>query len=129
MKIIEDLKNNISNENEKLVFELANIIIDNKITTLDELKKLEDSFFTYNGKVLSDEERINYCMEMIKYSSDDYDLLTFEEIQEFKKLKNQLYNSIADSNKQKIRTLIMIFSMTKRDMMFLIETYNWITYN
>ncbi|MCI6107271.1 MAG: hypothetical protein PUE33_02275 [bacterium] len=129
MKIIEDLKNNISNENEKLVFELANIIIDNKITTLDELKKLEDSFFTYNGKVLSDEERINYCMEMIKYSSDDYDLLTFEEIQEYKKLKNQLYNSIADSNKQKIRTLIMIFSMTKRDMMFLIETYNWITYN
>ena len=129
MKIIEDLKNNISNENEKLVFELANIIIDNKITTLAELKKLEDSFFTYNGKVLSDEERINYCMEMIKYSSDDYDLLTFEEIQEYKKLKNQLYNSIADSNKQKIRTLIMIFSMTKRDMMFLIETYNWITYN
>ena len=129
MKIIEDLKNNISNENKKLVFELANIIIDNKITTLDELKKLEDSFFTYNGKVLSDEERINYCMEMIKYSSDDYDLLTFEEIQEYKKLKNQLYNSIADSNKQKIRTLIMIFSMTKRDMMFLIETYNWITYN
>ena len=129
MKIIEDLKNNISNENEKLVFELANIIIDNKITTLDELKKLEDSFFTYNGKVLSDEERINYCMEMIKYSSDDYDLLTFEEIQEYKKLKNQLYNSIADSNKQQIRTLIMIFSMTKRDMMFLIETYNWITYN
>lgn len=129
MKIIEDLKNNISNENEKLVFELANIIIDNKITTLDELKKLEDSFFTYNGKVLSDEERINYCMEMIKYSSDDYDLLTFEEIQEYKKLKNQLYNSIADSNKQKIRILIMIFSMTKRDMMFLIETYNWITYN
>lgn len=129
MKIIEDLKNNISNENEKLVFELANIIIDNKITTLDELKKLEDSFFTYNGKVLSDEERINYCMEMIKYSSDDYDLLTFEEIQEYKKLKNQLYNSIADSNKQKIRTLIMIFSMTKRDMMFLIETYNWITSN
>ena len=129
MKIIEDLKNNISNENEKLVFELANIIIDNKITTLDELKKLEDSFFTYNGKLLSDEERINYCMEMIKYSSDDYDLLTFEEIQEYKKLKNQLYNSIADSNKQKIRTLIMIFSMTKRDMMFLIETYNWITYN
>ena len=129
MKIIEDLKNNISNENEKLVFELANIIIDNKIPTLDELKKLEDSFFTYNGKVLSDEERINYCMEMIKYSSDDYDLLTFEEIQEYKKLKNQLYNSIADSNKQKIRTLIMIFSMTKRDMMFLIETYNWITYN
>lgn len=127
MKIIEELENNISNENQKLVFELANIIIDNKITTLEELKQLEDSFFTYNGKVLSDGERINYCMEMIKYSSDDYDLLTFEEIQEYKKLKNELQTAI--SNDQKIKNLIILFSMTKRDMMFLIETYSWIVNN
>lgn len=124
MKIIEDLKNNITNENEKLVFELANIIIDNKITTLEELKKLEDSFFTYNGKILSDEERINYCLDIIKYNSDDYDLLTFDEIQEYKKLKNELQTAI--SSEQKIKNLIMIFNMTKRDMMFLTETYNWI---
>lgn len=127
MKIIDDLKNNISNENEKLVFELANIIMDNKITTLEELKKLEDSFFTYNGKVLSDDERINYCLEIIKYNSDDYDLLTFEEIQEYKKLKKELQT--ATSNDQKIKNLIMIFSMTKRDMMFLTEAYNWIINN
>lgn len=124
MKIIEDLKNNITNENEKLVFELANIIIDNKITTLEELKKLEDSFFTYNGKILSDEERINYCLDIIKYNSDDYDLLTFDEIQEYKKLKNELQT--ATSNEQKIKNLILLFNMTKREMMFLTETYNWI---
>lgn len=124
MKIIEDLKNNITNENEKLVFELANIIIDNKITTLEELKKLEDSFFTYNGKILSDEERINYCLDIIKYNSDDYDLLTFDEIQEYKKLKNELQAAI--SNEQKIKNLILLFNMTKRDMMFLTATYNWI---
>lgn len=124
MKIIEDLKNNITNENEKLVFELANIIIDNKITTLEELKKLEDSFFTYNGKILSDEERIDYCLDIIKYNSDDYDLLTFDEIQEYKKLKNELQAAI--SNEQKIKNLILLFNMTKRDMMFLTATYNWI---
>lgn len=124
MKIIDDLKNNISNENEKLVFELANIIIDNKITTLEELKKLEDSFFTYNGKVLSDDEKINYCLEIIKYNSDDYDLLTFDEIQEYKRLKNELQAAI--SSEQKIKNLILLFNMTKREMMFLTETYNWI---
>lgn len=124
MKIIEDLKNNITNENEKLVFELANIIIDNKIATIEELKKLEDSFFTYNGKILSDEERIDYCLDIIKYNSDDYDLLTFDEIQEYKKLKNELQAAI--SNEQKIKNLILLFNMTKRDMMFLTATYNWI---
>ena len=124
MKIIDDLKNNISNENEKLVFELANIIIDNKIATIEELKKLEDSFFTYNGKVLSDDERINYCLEIIKYNSDDYDLLTFDEIQEYKRLKNELQTAI--SNEQKIKNLILLSNMTKREMMFLTETYNWI---
>ena len=124
MKIIDDLKNNISNENEKLVFELANIIIDNKIATIEELKKLEDSFFTYNGKVLSDDERINYCLEIIKYNSDDYDLLTFDEIQEYKRLKNELQTAI--SNEQKIKNLILLFNMTKREMMFLTETYKWI---
>lgn len=124
MKIIEDLKNNISNKNQKIAFELANIIMDNKITTLEELKGLEDSLFTYNGKVLSEDERINYCLEIIKYVSDDYDLLTFGEIQEYKRLKNEL--QIAIPNKQKIRNLILLFSMTKRDMLFLTEAYNWI---
>lgn len=127
MKIIDDLKNNISNENEKLVFELANIIIDNKITTLEELKKLEDSFFTYNGKVLSDDERINYCLKIIKYNSDDYDLLTVDEIQEYKRLKNELQTAI--SNEQKIKNLILLFSMTDRDMMFLTEAYDLIVSN
>ena len=124
MKIIEDLKNNISNKNQKIAFELANIIMDNKITTLEELKGLEDSLFTYNGKVLSEDERINYCLEIIKYVSDDCDLLTFGEIQEYKRLKNEL--QIAIPNKQKIRNLILLFSMTKRDMLFLTEAYNWI---
>ena len=84
MKIIDELKNKISNKNKKIVLELSNIIIDNKITTLEELKQKEDEMFTYNGKVLTEEERINYCLEMIKYSSADYELLSFDEIQEYK---------------------------------------------
>ena len=78
MKIIDDLKNKITNDNKKIVLELSTFIIDNKITSLEELKQKEDEIFTYNTKVLNNEERINYCLDMIKYSSADYDLLTYE---------------------------------------------------
>lgn len=124
MKIIEDLKNNITNQNKKIVLELSNFIIDNKITSLEELKQKEDELFTYNNQVLKEQERIEYCLDMIKYSSDDYDLLTYEEIQEYKKLKLEAKSSI--SNDQKIKDLIILFSMTDRDMMFLTETYHLI---
>ena len=122
MKIIDELKNKISNENKRIVLELSNIIIDNKITTLEELKQKEDEIFTYNGKVLNEDERIDFCLEMIKYSSADYELLSFDEIKKYKRLKKELKTSI--SNKQKIKNLILLFSMTNRDMMFLTETYN-----
>ena len=127
MNLIENLKRKISNENKKIVFELSNYILDNKITTLEELTKKENELFTYNGKVLNAEERINYCLDIIKYSSDDYDLLTFEEIQVYKRLKNELQTSI--SIEQKILNLILIFSMTNRDILFLTETYNFILSN
>lgn len=127
MKIIEELKNNITTANKKIVLELSNFIIDNKITSIDELKQKEDELFTYNQKVLNEEERINYCLDMIKYSSDDYDLLTYEEIQEYKKLKQELITTT--SNHNKIKNLIILFNMTNRDMMFLTETYSYIVSN
>lgn len=127
MKIIDELKNKISNENKRIVLELSNIIIDNKITTLEELKQKEDEIFTYNGKVLNEDERIDFCLEMIKYSSADYELLSFNEIQEYKRLKLELKSPI--SNNQKIKDLIILFSMTDKDMMFLTEAYDLIVSN
>ena len=127
MKIIDELKNKISNENKRIVLELSNIIIDNKITTLEELKQKEDEIFTYNEKVLNEDERIDFCLEMIKYSSADYELLSFNEIQEYKRLKLELKSYI--SNDEKIKDLIILFSVTDRDMMFLTEAYDLIVSN
>jgi len=64
---------------------------------------------------------------MIKYSSADYELLSFDEIQEYKRLKLELKSPI--SNNQKIKDLIILFSMTDRDMMFLTEAYDLIVSN
>lgn len=127
MKIIDELKNKISNENKKIVLELANFIIDNKITTLEDLKQKETAIFSSNGKVLNEDERIDFCLEMIKYSSADYELLSFDEIQEYKRLKLELKSYI--SNDEKIKDLIILFSMTDRDMMFLTEAYDLIVSN
>lgn len=127
MKIIDELKNKISNENKRIVLELSNIIIDNKITTLEDLKQKETAIFSYNGKVLNEDERIDFCLEMIKYSSADYELLSFDEIQEYKRLKLELKSYI--SNDEKIKDLIILFSMTDRDMMFLTEAYDLIVSN
>ena len=127
MKIIDELKNKISNENKRIVLELSNIIIDNKITTLEELKQKETAICTYNGQVLNEDERIDFCLEMIKYSSADYELLSFNEIQEYKRLKLELKSYI--SNDEKIKDLIILFSMNDRDMMFLTEAYDLIVSN
>ena len=127
MKILDDLKDKISNKNKKIVLELSNVIMDNKITSLEQLKQKEDELFTINSKVLTDQERIDYCLDMIKYSSEDYELLSFEEIQEYKKLKVELKSTI--SNNQKIKDLIILFSMTDKEMLFLTEAYNLILNN
>ncbi len=127
MKILDDLKDKISNKNKKIVLELSNVIMDNKITSLEQLKQKEDELFTINNKVLTDQERIDYCLDMIKYSSEDYELLSFEEIQEYKKIKVELKSTI--SNNQKIKDLIILFSMTDKEMLFLTEAYNLILNN
>lgn len=98
--------------------------MEEKICTLKQLKKKEDEYFTYNRKILNDEERIQKCIEILKHSYIDYDILSFGDIQIYKELKLELNENI--SNKQKIKNLILLFSMTNRDMLFLTETYNLI---
>ena len=124
MNLVEELRNKMNNDNYKIIEELAQIIIDLKINSLEELKKQEDDLFVYNNKKLTDDERINLCMEMIKYANGDYDLLSFEEIQKYKQLKLELESNI--SNEEKIKNLIILFNMTDRDMLFLTEAYKFI---
>lgn len=124
MDLIQEIRSKINARNSKLVKELIEIIIEEKICTLEQLKEKEDKYFTYNGKVLNEEERIEKCIEILKYSYMDYDMLSFEDIQIYKKLKLEINENI--SNEKKIKNLILLFSMTNRDMLFLTETYNFI---
>lgn len=124
MNLIEELRKKINNDNYKIVEELGQIIIDLKINSLEDLRKQEDYLFTYNGNVLNNQERINYCLELIKYLNEDYELLSFKDIQKYKQLKLELSNNI--SIEDKIKNLVILFNMTNRDMLFLTETYHFI---
>ena len=49
--LIKELQKHITNDNVKYIEELTDIIIDEKIHSLDDLKKYEDNFYK-NNKVL-----------------------------------------------------------------------------
>ena len=70
MILVNELLKNINNDNNYLVMDLTDLINACKFNEEEELKKYEDSKFTIDGKVLSDEERVNYCISILDPSYD-----------------------------------------------------------
>lgn len=127
MYLSEEIIKKINNANSKISKQLIETINKNKISTIKELQRIEDKIFTINGKVLTDDERIDYCIKLYEKFPFDYEELTFEECIMERKYYNELNTNI--SNKQKIINLIKLFSLTGRDIYFLTETYNLIINN
>lgn len=124
MELVNNLLKNINSNNSKIIKELVDIITDNKINTLEELKKYEENKFKINNNFISKEEKIDYCLSIIKYSSYDYESLDYDEIQLYKKYKNEI-NTKNDLN-IKVLNLIKIFDLTNREIYFPYETYEFI---
>lgn len=127
MNLIIDLKEHINNKNAMLIKKLTDIIVSNNINTIDELKNFEDKKFTLDEKVLTTEERIDYCVEILRSFPYDYDCLDYDQIQEYKYFRKTLETS--DSNEQKIKALILLFDLTSRTLFFVYEAYNLIINN
>lgn len=124
MSLIEELLKHKRVGNEKLIEEILECIELENISTLDDLKKLEDKYFTIEGKVLNDEEKIKYCIKNIDKCYFDYDNLNKEECILYKKLKNSLKSNISIENK--IINIIKINILTDREIMFYKEAYDYI---
>lgn len=123
MILVNELLKNINNDNNYLVMDLTDLINACKFNDEEELKKYEDSKFTIDGKVLSDEERVNYCISILD-PSYDYENLEYEEIQVYKELKNNIDKS-SDLD-TKIINIIKIFSLTHRDLYLPYQAYKLI---
>lgn len=124
MDLVNNLLKYINSNNSKIIKQLVDLITDNKINTLEELKHHEENKFKTNNKFMNKEEKINYCLSIIKYSSYDYELLDYDEIQLYKNYKNGIVTN--DDLNIKILNLIKIFNLTNRDNYFPYETYEFI---
>lgn len=127
MNLSKEIIKNISNSNSKLSKQLIEIINRNKISTIEELQSYENKKFTINGRILTEEERIAYCLKLYEEFPFEYEDLTFEECSLERKYYNELNTNI--SNREKIINLIKLFSLTGRELYFLIEAYSLIINN
>ena len=124
MKLANDLINNITNNNSLLVKQIVKIINNYKFNTIEQLNKYENNIFTIDNKVLNEEERIQYCIDIYNNFPDEYIDLSFEECQLERIYNNQLKENI--SNSEKIKILIKLFSLTGREIYFIKEAYDLI---
>lgn len=125
--MIEELTKNLNNDNYKIIDELSYLILECKITSREELKKIEENNFAFSQKTLADEEKIEYCINILNNCFYQYDYLDYDQIQIYKKLMLELKENI--STDSKIEKLIILFSMTKKNMLFPYRAYNMIVNN
>ena len=124
MNLVKNLIDNITNDNSMIVYELVTIITDHKFQDIKELSNFEDSIFTFNNKILNQDERIKYCIDLYNSFPGEYVDLTFEQCQLEKNYLNILKE--ANNNSDKIKILIKLFALTGRQIYFITEAYNFI---
>lgn len=125
MELIENLLKKINSNNSTIVMSLSSIITSKKIKTLDELLEYENNKFIIDGKKLTKEEQVKYCIEILNSFPYDYDELDYEEIQVYKKNRKILDDETCEIN-EKILSIIIIFSLTHRELYFPYEAYKYI---
>ena len=121
----EEILNKINNNNYKIINELIDIIIEENIKYEDDLKKYQDSLFKIDGKTLKHDEKIDYCINTILNTpvSEGLFFLDMQEVINFKENINSL------SKEEKIKRIIIIYSLMDLDMMLPYDAYKLIMNN
>ena len=123
MNLIEDLQKHVNDDNILYIYELSHIIIDEKITTLDELEQNEKDYNRVNGQEFSMDESIKRWIDLIDTYPYEFDGLS---ISETKKLDEERKLMNTESMNDKILHLVKYFCLTKRDNPFPYQTYKFI---
>ena len=126
MNLINEIKKHINENNSSIINELVELISIYNLKNLKDLKDLEESFFRTNNHNLNKKEKINYALT-IMITADDYENLTFEEIQIYKTYKNNILKT--NNLEEKIKNIIKLYNLSKRELIFPYEAYNLIIEN
>lgn len=123
-ELITTLLSHKTAENEEIVDELVDYINEENIISLEDLEAFEDRMFTFAGECLNTKQRISHCYVLIENAYYDYEGLSLQEIKDLQALKNSV--NVDHSDTENILSLIKIYSITNRELMFLKEAYEFI---
>ena len=124
--MIKRLQAHISNNNVYYIEELAQIIIEENIHSLEELKEYEEEYHQENGKSLTMEEKIKKCIDIVDKYPYEYDGLLYDQINE---LKNERKLMSDESLDNKVLHIVKYYYLTKRENPFPYLTYQLIIQN
>ena len=126
MTLIQELQKHVNNENIYYIEELANIIIEEKINSIQELEEYEKQYNKVNDEYQTIEESINKWIKIIDQYPYEYDGLLYDQIQELKRERNLIDVGTLEN---KILHIIKYYYFTKRDNPFPYQTYQLIIQN
>ena len=119
-----ELLKKINNDNYRIINELIEVIKEEGISSLSDLKEYQDGYFQIDGKILNHSEQIDYCKKNIESNPYIPEDLDFVDIQKIDNLKNKLkYNS---SEEEDAIILIQLFTLLGRNNPLPYDAYNLI---
>lgn len=125
MEIIKKLQEHITDQNIDYIEELVDIIIEEKIESIDDLKVYENKYNNVDSSNLYNDVIYNYIKE-IDDNPYEYEGRLYDDIQTLKQERKMMNSDIIED---KIFHLIKYFKMTNRENPFPYITYELITNN
>ena len=122
MNLWEELEDCKFEDNEYLVDHLIEVVKDEEINSLEELKKYEDNYFTESG--MTKEDWIKWYEKTFDTIPDLENIYGENAANKINALRQELKNS-KDNNK-KIENIIKICVILEKECCFLVEIYNLI---
>ncbi len=119
----EELLKKINNNNYKIINELIELIVDENISNVSELREYQNELFRTNGNLLSHNDEINYCINNIKTNGFASEKTDFIDLQKIIKLKENL---ALQNEEEKNMNVIILYSLLEKEMMLPYDAYIFI---
>lgn len=123
MTLVQEIQKHVSNDNIFYIEELADIIIDEKLNSIEELEEYEKRYNGFNRKFNTMEEVVNYWIDVIDNDPYEYDDVSYDKLQELKKERRLIDDKLLEN---KILHIIKYYHLTDRDNPFPYYTYQFI---
>lgn len=123
MTLIQELQTHANNDNIYYIEELANIIIEEKINSIQELEAYEKQYNKVNDEYQSTENALKKWVEIIDKYPYEYDGLLYDQIQKLKSERKLINDGTLEN---RVLHVIKYYYLTKRDNPFPYQTYQLI---